>query len=462
DLPRQTTADYLSGCTDPNERRLTDNGGRFSVSNPPTPETLEAAYKESEVYKNEMELRRDYMYQAEQDSKAVEDFKDAVRNDKHRGVSKKSQYTIPLAEQVWYLFRRQMLILAGDKRDVFISYFTALSIAIITGSCFLNLPETAAGGFTRGGALFIGLLFNALTAFAELPTQMGNRPILYKQQGYCFYRPSSLALAQLAADIPFSFPRVLLFSIILYFMCGFASGAGSFFAFFITVYVSFLAMASLFRVFGTVCQNFDVAARVAAVIITALVLFAGYTIPRDAMKRWLYWITYINPLFYGFGAVMINEFKDLNLQCVGSYITPRGPNYPANVGPYQSCTLPGAKPGEQSVLGMDYLRAAFGYKRSDQWLYFGIVCIFLVGFIIITAVAVEVFEHGRFSSSLVVKKKPNKEEAKLNERLAERADRTKEREERPLDVKSQPFTWEQICYTVPVPGGKRQLLDHVD
>ncbi|CAD6951921.1 unnamed protein product [Tilletia caries] len=431
-MPRQTTADYLSGCTDVNERRLVEDGHRFSVSNPPTPETLEQAYKESEIYKNELELRRDYENSCAQDTKAIDEFKQSVRNDKHRG------------------------------RDIFMSYFTSIAIACITGSCFLNLPQTAAGGFTRGGLLFIGLLFNALVAFSELPTQMGNRPILYKQQGYCFYRPASLSLAQLCAEIPFSFPRILIFSIILYFMTGLVREAGAFFAFFITVYITFLAMTALFRIFGTVCQSYDVAARLASIIITALVLFAGYVIPRNAMARWLYWISYLNPLYYGFSSLMINEFKDLQLQCVGSYITPRGPGYPDVLGANQACTLVGAEPGNPVVAGMSYIHTSFGYDRDDQWLYFGIVCIFLVGFVVLAALAVEFFEHGRFSSSLVVKKTPNKEEEKLNERLAERADRSKPREERALDVKSQPFTWEKLCYTVPVPGGHRQLLDNVD
>ncbi|CAD6947306.1 unnamed protein product [Tilletia caries] len=159
---------------------------------------------------------------------------------------------------------------------------------------------------------------------------------------------------------------------------------------------------------------------------------------------------------------MINEFKDLQLECVGAYITPRGPGYPEVLGANQACTLVGAEPGNPVVPGIAYIRIAFGYDRGDQWLDFGIVCIFLVGFVVLAALAVEFFEHGRFSSSLVVKKTPSKEEEKLNERLAERADRSKPREERPLDVKSQPFTWEKLCYTVPVPGGHRQLLDNVD
>ncbi len=82
-------------------------------------------------------------------------------------------------------------------------------------------------------------------------------------------------------------------------------------------------MSALFRLFGTVCQSYDLAARLAAVIISALVVFAGYVIPRDAMYRWLFWIAYINPLYFAFSAVMANEFKDLSLACVGSYIVPR-------------------------------------------------------------------------------------------------------------------------------------------
>ncbi|KAE8212719.1 hypothetical protein CF319_g9235 [Tilletia indica] len=113
---------------------------------------------------------------------------------------------------------------------------------------------------------------------------------------------------------------------------------------------------------------------------------------------------------------------------------------------------------DQVGAGIDYVRTSFGYDKGDQWLYFGIVCIFLVGLVFIAAMSVEVFEHGRFSSSLVVKKKLNKDEEKLNERLAERTDRSKPREDRSLDVKSQPFTWEKICYT----GGHRQLLDSVE
>jgi ATP-binding cassette subfamily G (WHITE) protein 2 (SNQ2) len=70
-------------------------------------------------------------------------------------------------------------------------------------------------------------------------------------------------------------------------------------------------------------RSYDVAARFASVFITGMVLYTGYLIPIHSMKRWLFWIycTYrlyhrwiianlgldINPLGYGFSAILINE-----------------------------------------------------------------------------------------------------------------------------------------------------------
>jgi ABC-type multidrug transport system permease subunit len=44
---------------------------------------------------------------------------------------------------------------------------------------------------------------------------------------------------------------------------------------------------------GIICSGYEVAARLAAVIITFMVTYAGYMIPVQAMKRWLFWIWYL-------------------------------------------------------------------------------------------------------------------------------------------------------------------------
>lgn len=124
-----------------------------------------------------------------------------------------------------------------DKLGIYTSFITAIAIAIICGSVYLQLPQSAAGAFTRGspsqrsscstrllnslsagGVIFIAILFNAFQAFNELPTQMMGRPIMWKHQGFTFYRPSALTLASTCADAPFSFLQLMLFCVIVYFV----------------------------------------------------------------------------------------------------------------------------------------------------------------------------------------------------------------------------------------------------
>lgn len=118
-------------------------------------------------------------------------------------------------------------------------------------------------------------------------------------------------------------------------------------------------MTAFFRLIGTVTKSYDVAARLASILIISMVLYAGYMIPEAAMKRWLFWIYYINPLNYGFAALMINEFRRIDLDCVGAYVIPGNAggllsSYPEQVGQYSTCNLAGSVPGQSFVRGADY------------------------------------------------------------------------------------------------------------
>lgn len=100
------------------------------------------------------------------------------------------------------------------------SFSTTISIALITGGLFFKLPLTSDGVFTRGGVLFILLLFNSLSTFAELASQMQSRPILARQLSFAMFRPAALPMAQILADVPLSVPRMTIFIVIVYFMTG--------------------------------------------------------------------------------------------------------------------------------------------------------------------------------------------------------------------------------------------------
>ena len=115
-------------------------------------------------------------------------------------------------------------------------------------------------------------MFNSFTAFSELPLQMMGRPILQKQVGYTLFRPAAYSLGGLVADMPFGAFQIILFSMIVYLACGLSRSAGAFFTFYLIVLTTFYAMTTFFRLIGTVTQNYNVAARLAAFIITTMIV----------------------------------------------------------------------------------------------------------------------------------------------------------------------------------------------
>jgi ATP-binding cassette subfamily G (WHITE) protein 2 (SNQ2) len=93
---------------------------------------------------------------------------------------------------------------------------------------------------------------------------------LFKQVNYRFYRPGALAIASNFAEIPFNMPQIFVFSVIVYFMAGLALNAGGFFTFFLFVYMTFTVMTAFFRVLGTFTKSYDVAARMASILIISM------------------------------------------------------------------------------------------------------------------------------------------------------------------------------------------------
>ena len=459
--PRQTTPDYLTGCTDEFEREFAP--GRDSTNVPSSPEALEEAFHKSPHYarlNQEMEAYRESLHEEQ-----FENFEVAVREEKRSGAPKTSVYTIPFYQQIWVLMQRQFLLKWQDKFSLVVSWITSLTIAIVLGTVYLNLPKTSAGAFTRGGLLFISLLFNAFQAFGELASTMLGRPIVNKHKAYTFHRPSALWLAQIVIDVVFAAVQILVFCIIVYFMSDLVRDAGAFFTFWLVVVIGYLAMTLFFRTIGCICPDFDYAMKFAAVIITLFVLTSGYMIPYPAQGKWVSWIFWINGLGLGFSALMMNEFKRLTLTCTSDSLVPSGPGY-ENLR-YQTCTLPGSSPGSSDINGGDYINLSFQYDPKDLWRNFGILVVSVVAFLASNALLGEYFSYGAGGKTVTYYAKENAERKALNQKLAEKKEHRRqkhaeEEEKSALKIESKSIlTWEKLVYEVPTPSGQLRLLNEI-
>jgi len=178
-LPRQSTPDYLVGCTDPHERQFAP--GRSSLGVPSTPEALEIAFQASSHYKTLTSDLAAYKKEQEEEKKDQDAFRAAVVADKRKGAAERSPYTLGFAAQVKALTVRQFQMRLQDRFQIVTSYLLNLWIAFVAGIIYYNLPLTGAGGFTRATLLFVCPLMMIFDSQGEVGLMMVGRGILNKQ-----------------------------------------------------------------------------------------------------------------------------------------------------------------------------------------------------------------------------------------------------------------------------------------
>ncbi|KIX99551.1 uncharacterized protein Z520_05127 [Fonsecaea multimorphosa CBS 102226] len=460
--PRQTTPDYLTGCTDEFEREY--KPGRSPENAPSTPDSFVDAFNKSTFAEKLEHEMAGYRESIQQEKQIYDDFVAAHREAKRKHTPKNSVYSVPFHLQIWALMQRQFLIKWQDKFSLTVSWITSITIAIVVGTVWLNQPKTSEGAFTRGGVLFIALLFNAFQAFSELASTMLGRPIVNKHRAYTFHRPSALWLAQIIVDLAFASVQIFVFSVIVYFMTGLVRTPGAFFTFVLIIITGYLSMTLFFRTIGCLCPDFDYAIKFAAVIITLFVITSGYIIQYQSQQVWLRWIFYVNALGLGFAAMMMNEFKRLTMRCTDESLIPSGPGY--NNIDHQVCTLPGSQAGSIEVSGTAYVKKGFSYDPSDLWRNFGIIIVLIALFLFTNVMLGEMIKYGAGGRTVTYFAKENKERKILNEKLQERKRRRQTKQDAEdsseLNITSKAvLTWENLTYDVPTPAGQLRLLKDV-
>lgn len=136
-LPRQTTPDYLTGCTDENERQFAPGLDASQV--PTTPSELEQSFRQSRFGQQNDEDVVQYKRHMKIEKGDQEAFRAAVADDKKRGVSKNSPYTLGYSAQIWALTKRQFQFKLQDRFHIYTSFAISL-VGLEAGQTFCDTP----------------------------------------------------------------------------------------------------------------------------------------------------------------------------------------------------------------------------------------------------------------------------------------------------------------------------------
>ncbi|KAG0750432.1 hypothetical protein G6F57_002743 [Rhizopus arrhizus] len=451
---RKSTPDFLTGLCNMNEREYREG---FKDKVPVNSVQFEKAYKESALYAEMMRERDEYEEKIRED-RPDEKFRQAFVDAHQKHAPVRSPFVATYYQQVKSLTIRQFQLIWGDKGALISRYGGVVVKGLIMASVFFKMPQDVTGAFSRGGSFLFSLLFNALIAQAELSAFMQGRRVLEKHKHFALYHPSAFYIAQVIVDVPLAIAQVLIFEICVYFMMGLVLDAGKFFTFFIILVVTNLCMNGFFRFWGAVSPNFFTASQLSSILLIAALVYSGYQIPYVKMHPWLMWIYWINPLAYGYKALISNELTGMEFSCEGAGSVPYGPSYTNDA--YKTCSLAGATPGANSVLGDSYLHYAYGYETWQRWIDFVAVILFFIFFTVLTALAMEYVDLQKEGSVTKVFK-AGKAPKEMDESKALEQTATEKDEEMEAVTTGTTFSWHHIDYTVPVKGGELRLLNDI-
>ncbi|KAL2067593.1 hypothetical protein VTL71DRAFT_2018 [Oculimacula yallundae] len=468
---RQTTADFLTSMTSPLERVVRQG---FENRVPRTPDDFARVWQSSPERAALVNEVDNYNQQYQPNGQHLQEFKESrqVQQSKHQRVS--SPYTLSYVGQVAVCLRRGFWRLKGDPSLTFTQLFGNFMMALVISSIFYNLPKTTDSFFSRSALLFFAILLNAFGSALEILTLYAQRPIVEKHSRYALYHPSCEAIASMLTDMPYKIGNAIVFNTTLYFMSNLNRQPGNFFFFMLISFMLTMVMSMLFRTIGSVSRTLSQAMAPSAVLILAIVIYTGFALPVPNMRGWARWINYLNPVAYGFEALMVNEFVGNTYTCLPTSFIPSGPGY-ENVSPLEHvCSAIGAVPGLTVVDGAAYIRDSYQYLESHKWRNFGLLWIFMIGLCAIYLVATEyitskkskgeVLLFRRGQTPAVISKNRSGSDEELGASKGAGVQKTSTNVDVSTILKKQTavFHWEDVCYDIKIKGEERRILDHVD
>ncbi|KAJ7471522.1 pleiotropic drug resistance ABC transporter [Mycena galericulata] len=395
----------------------------------------------------------------------VQQYKRSAQAEHAKGTRRSSPYTTSLFMQARAVMLRRVQIILGDKTGALILIFTFVLQGIIVGSVFVNIPDSTSSFFSRGGVMFFALLFAALASMAEIASLFIQRPIVLRQSKAALYHPFIEGLALTLVDLPITFATTAVFAILLYFIVGLQRTAAQFFIFYLFLFTMAGHDESILPRNRSGVQGPRAGAvggwNTASWARRVYRLHGSQTLDVITSQIGaLRWITYINPLRYGFEGVVANEFRTLNSSCAS--LIPRGAGYENVSITNQVCATVGSVQGQNFVDGNKFIAASYEYSYSHEWMNFGIVVAFGIGFITLLLVFTEFNTSTSADTSVVLFKRGSKKAcgaAAADSQVT--ADGDVEEALAAAPPMSDIFSWQNLNYVVPVKEGKRKLLDNV-
>ncbi|KAE8154043.1 ABC-2 type transporter-domain-containing protein [Aspergillus avenaceus] len=462
----QTTADFLTSMSSPTERIVKPG---FENLSPRTSEEFAKRWMESPERQTLLCQIDQYTSEHPFHAEGLGRFAASRQSEKSKKQRQKSPYTLSYWSQIRLCMWRELQCLKNDPSVTLAMLIGNFFEALIIASVFYNLPSNTTSFFARGALIFMMVLLNAFSSMLEILSLYAKRTIVEKHNRYALYHPSAEAIASMIMGMPYKILNSMLVNITLYFMAHLRREPGPFFFNYLISFAMVMSMSMFFRLFASLTKSIHQALAPSSIILMAMVVYTGFAIPVKYMRGWASWIRHLNPVSYGFEALMVNEFHGREFPCMS--FVPSGSGYDGISGNQHVCSTVGSVPGSDVVAGTSFVKSTYAYENSHRWRNFGIIVALTIFLGFCHIVATELVASERSKGEVLVFRRGSPQRVKAKQTLKDEEQTQgpiqSEKYEAPIsdpgvEKQSSIFHWENVCYDVKIKSETRRILDHVD
>ena len=143
------------------------------------------------------------------------------------------------------------------------------------------------------------------------------RPVFLREVNNNMYRVSAYFWAKVTTELPASVLMPTMMITIAYFSIGL--NLNDWYQYPVAVVIAILtynAFTGVGYMIGTAIHNQQIAVIMTPILVVPMMLFAGFFVNQDNIPSWLTWLRELTIFKYAYQAFMINEFTDLDLECM--------------------------------------------------------------------------------------------------------------------------------------------------
>ena len=273
------------------------------------------------------------------------------------------QVTYEKYSQNWFIqfywgMKRGFQVIKNNPTISMSRIIFAIIMALIIGSCFLQIDDDQNGIWILQGAIFIVATFPAFQALSSLPTVFNTRPLFYYQTRNNYYHAIPIQIADFFVSLPVTIIESVVFATICYWMIGLNPLFIRYFYLVIMVLSLEVLFSIITKISGFLLPTFLLANILIPPTIFLQAFFCGYGLRFDRAPDYMYWITYISPFRYLVEGLNINEFVGRDFVCShDEYVPPssdRKFNLPFALGGFEGFQTCPVETGEQVLENSDY------------------------------------------------------------------------------------------------------------